>query len=95
MLLSDGTHAAGTLPHELPLRKWPYLKNYSSHSSERYRFGIQLVLYRRYPRYTVNGNRKQALNTAHLEFPLKSNLVISSQIITNCRIILQVGGGFG
>ena len=45
----------------------------------------------RFPRYTVNRNRKRPQNTAYLEFPFKSNLVISSQNISNIRVILQVG----
>ena len=47
-------------------------------------------MYRRSPRYTVIGDRKRPQNTAYLEFPRKSNLVISTQNITNFRAILQV-----
>ena len=50
--------------------------------------------YRQSPRYTVNGDLKQPQNTAYLEFPRKSNLVISTKNTTNFRITLQLGGGF-
>ena len=34
--------------------------------------------YRRFPRYKVNGVRERPQTAAYLEFPRKSNLVISS-----------------
>ena len=40
---------------------------------------------------SVDVDRKRPQNTAYLEFPRNSNLVIFSQ---NCHVILQVGGVF-